>query len=263
MSTPAVTVTNFGIELGGNQILREVSFSAGAGEYISIVGPNGAGKTTLLRCLNRVLGGGRGRIEIFGKPLEEYNQRELARRVSYVPQLDGRALPFSVEEFVAMGRYPYLSAFSGPSEQDRAMLAGILTRAGVEHLRERKVDTLSGGERQKVLIAAALAQGAEIMLLDEPTTFLDYRHQVEVRSLLGELNRLQGKTILAVTHDLNSALTECSRAVALAGGRVVFDGLPGELLDERRLREIYGTGFTFIHQPGSELPFIRPGEAGR
>lgn len=262
MNETAISVTEYGITLGGRKILDGVSFEIRSGEYLSVVGPNGAGKTTLLKCLNRILTGGSGRIGIFGRPLESYSQRELARRVCYVPQLDGRALPYTAGEFVAMGRYPYLSAFSGVSANDRAALAEVSTQAGIEDLLERRMDTLSGGERQKVFIAAALAQGAEIMLLDEPTSFLDYRHQVEIGRLLGRLNREQGKTVLTVSHDLNSALAGCGRALALKAGRVVFDGAPGELLDKDRLRNIYSTGFTLISQPGSSLPFIRPGEAG-
>jgi iron complex transport system ATP-binding protein len=198
---------------------------------------------------------------VFGRPLAGYSQRELARRVCYVPQLDGRALPYTAGEFVAMGRYPYLSPFSGIRDSDRDALAEVAEQAGIEELLDRRIDTLSGGERQKVFIAAALAQGAEVMLLDEPTSFLDYRHQVEVRRLLGKLNRDRGKTVLAVSHDLNSALAGCNRALALKRGRVMYDGSPADLLEETRLREIYGTGFTFITQPGSGLPFIYPGEA--
>ncbi len=261
MKDAAVAVNNFSLELGGAKILQNISFSVRPGDYVSIVGPNGAGKTTLLKCLNRVLTGGSGSVRIFGQPLEKLSQRELARRVSYVPQLDGRPLPFTAAEFMAMGRYPYLSAFSGIRGQDRRELDDAARLAGVEDLLERRLDTLSGGERQKVFVAAALAQGAEIMLLDEPTTFLDYRHQVEVGRLLTRLNRRGGKTVLAVTHDLNSALAGCNRAIALKGGELVFDGPPVELLRESRLRKIYRTGFTFIEQPGSALPFIRPGEA--
>ncbi len=261
MNKSAVEVENFCLELGGARILKDISFSVRQGDYVSIVGPNGAGKTTLLKCLNRVLTGGRGDVRIFGQPLEELSQRELARRVSYVPQLDGRSLPYTAAEFMAMGRYPYLSSFSGIREQDRAALREAASQAGILDLLERSLDTLSGGERQKVFIAAALAQGAEIMLLDEPTTFLDYRHQVEVGHLLSELNSQGGKTVLAVTHDLNSALGACNRAIALKQGEIVFDGPPVELLKESRLRDIYRTGFTFIEQPGSGLPFIRPGEA--
>jgi iron complex transport system ATP-binding protein len=261
MDTPAVTVNNFSLELGGAQILNDVSFSVLPGDYLSIVGPNGAGKTTLLKCLNRVLTGGSGDVRICGTPIGELSQRELAQRVSYVPQLDGRSLPFTAAEFMAMGRYPYLSSFSGIREHDRSELNAAACQAGIEDLLERQLDTLSGGERQKVFIAAALAQGAQIMLLDEPTTFLDYRHQVEVGRLLRHLNREGGKTVLAVTHDLNSALDGCNRALALKQGEIVFDGPPVELLQETRLRDIYRTEFAFIEQPGSELPFIRPWEA--
>jgi iron complex transport system ATP-binding protein len=261
MSETAIRVDNYGLELGGRRILDSVSISVRTGEYVSVVGPNGAGKTTLLKCINRIIGGGEGTIEIFSTPLAALSQRALARQVSYVPQLDGRALPFTAEEFVAMGRYPYLAAFSGIGRQDRHELDAIFFQAGIENLLERRMDTLSGGERQKVFIAAALAQGADVMLLDEPTSFLDYRHQVEVGGLMARLNREQGKTLLAVSHDLNSALARCDRVIALLEGRVAFDGTPAQMLNEKRLREIYRTDFIFIEQPGSALPMIRPGEA--
>ncbi len=253
----AIKLSEFSFGIGGKAILERVSVDIPARAFLSVVGPNGAGKSTLLKCLNRILPSGEG-IRLYGRTLGSYSQRELARLVSYVPQADGRPLPFTVEEFVSMGRYPFLSAFSALSAHDREVVARVLAQSGSDCFRGRVLGSLSGGERQKVLIAAALAQEAEIMLLDEPATFLDYRHQVEVLALLGRLNRESGKTLVMVTHDLNTALEHCDRVLALKRGRVAYDGQPSGLLDRRVLEDIYETRFRFVDQPGRRLPLIRP-----
>lgn len=262
MSSAVIEIENFSYAIGTRRILDEVSFRVERGDYLSIIGPNGAGKTTLLRCLNRILPGGTGRVSICGMPLESYTQRALARLISYVPQLDGRALPFTVDEFVSMGRYPYLNPFSPLSGADRRVVREILERTGTLAFASRRVDTLSGGERQKVFIAAALAQGAEILLLDEPTSFLDYRHQVEIHRLLRELNREGGKTVLAVTHDINNAVLACNRVLALKEGAIAFEGSAQELVRKETLESIYETAFRFIENPHSALPLVRPAESG-
>ena len=211
-------------------------------------------------CLNRILSGGQGSIRIKGKPLELYSQKELARAVSYVPQADGRQLPFTTEEFVTMGRYPYLSPFSSVSCEDRKLVRRVMELTATDSLAERTLDSLSGGERQKVFIAAAVAQGAEIVLLDEPTTFLDYRHQVEIRRLLKELNRDHGATIIAVTHDLNSAVFSGNRVLALKAGEILFDGEATELIQSQLLESIYDTSFSLMNHPRTGRPFIAPEE---
>jgi iron complex transport system ATP-binding protein len=251
-------IAGFSFRIGSKGILHGVSFSVAQGEYLSIVGPNGAGKTTLLRCLDRIYRGGTGRITLFGQPLESYRQRDLARRLSYVPQADGRVFPFTVEQFVLMGRYPYLNPFSSVGHEDMEAVREVMDRTGVDEFAHRKLDTLSGGERQKVYIAAALAQGAEVLLLDEPTTFLDYRHQAEVRDLLAEVNRNSGVTVVAVTHDVNRAAMDSHRIVALSDGTVVFDGTPGEIMQPEVLERIYGTSFLLVGHPQGEVPIIAP-----
>lgn len=252
----AIRVEDFSFAVGNATILNRVSFRLECGSFLSVIGPNGAGKSTLLKCLNRINPSGPG-ISVGGRALESITQRHLARLMSYVPQADARPLPYTVDEFVSMGRYPFLSAFSSLTAVDLAVVERSLELAGVGRFRGRTLGSLSGGERQKVLIAAALAQEAEIMLLDEPAAFLDYRHQVEVLDLLERLNREQGKTIVMVTHDLNAAVEHCDRVLALLGGEVAYDGTPEGLLDAERLERIYGARFVFIRQPGRTLPLVR------
>jgi len=254
----AIDLVGFSFGLAGKAILREVSFSVRRGEYLSILGPNGAGKTTLLKCIDRVLTGGSGRIEVFGRPLARFSQRELARRLSYVPQADGRVLPFTVEQFVLMGRYPYLRPFASIGREDREAVGEALRTTGTLEFKDRRLGTLSGGERQSVYIAAALAQGADVFLLDEPTTFLDYRHQAEIRDLLARVNA-SGVTIVAVTHDVNRAVLDSHRVVALREGAVVYCGPPTEVMQPDVLRRIYDTEFLLVPHPGADLPMIVPG----
>jgi len=253
-----IRVRDFSFRLGRKEILREVSFDVCGGEYLAIVGPNGAGKTTLVKCLDRILVGGSGQIEICGRPLVRYHQKELARLISYVPQADGRVFPFTVEQFVLMGRYPYLNPFSAVSRADRQAVRRAMELTGTSEFADRRLDTLSGGERQKVYIAAAVAQQTRILLLDEPTTFLDYRHQGEIRGLLSRINRTSGVTIVAVTHDVNHAVLQSDRVLALRDGRVAFCGLPEEIMKQDVLRQIYGTSLMLVDHPQVRLPVIVP-----
>jgi iron complex transport system ATP-binding protein len=260
MSESVIEIERFTFSLGWKVILRDISVSVHKSDFLSIIGPNGAGKTTLLKCLTRILSGGSGTITVCGRSLEAYRQKDLAKLVSYVPQLDGRSLPFTVEEFVSLGRYPYLSPFSSLGEEDKKYVQEIMELTSVAEFAGRRMETLSGGERQKVLITAALAQGAQILLLDEPTSFLDYKHQVEINGLLRSLNRSEGKTVVAVTHDINNAVLSSNRVLALKKGETVFMGTTQELMKKSLLESIYETSFLFIEHPGKGLPMIRPEE---
>ncbi|NLY01182.1 MAG: ABC transporter ATP-binding protein [Rhodopirellula sp.] len=254
----AVEVRDFSFRLGKKAILHDVSFTVRRGEYLSIIGPNGAGKTTLLKCIDRILTGGKGEIRVFGRPLASYRQKELARRISYVPQADGRVFPFTVEQFVLMGRYPYLSPFSSVGLEDRRAVREALERTATTEFAGRLLNTLSGGERQKVYLAAALAQRADVLLLDEPTTFLDYRHQSEIRDVLALANAESGVTVVTVTHDVNRAALDSGRIVALRDGAVVFRGLPREVMQPSVLERIYGTGLLLVPHPQANVPVIIP-----
>ncbi len=256
----AIETEKLSFEVGGKAILSEVTFALTAGERLSVIGPNGAGKTTLLRCLMGMLPA-RGEVSIFDKPLRSYTRRELAKRVSYVPQPDGAYVPFSVFEFVLMGRYPHWSPFSTVSSDDKAIAQRALEMTDTAAFTDRAMDTLSGGERQRVTIAGALAQGHELLLLDEPTAFLDYKHQVEIRALLRRLCRENGVTIVSVTHDAAAAF-ESDAVLALKVGRVAFLGKPAELYDGEILERVYDTPFHITRGTLENPPLVAPIELG-
>ncbi len=235
-----------------------MSFHVKRGEYVTIVGPNGAGKTTLLKCFDRLIVGGDGELTICGIRREKYHQRDLARLIAYVPQADGRLIPFTVEQFLLMCRYPYLSPFAPVSKEDRRTVREAMDRTETAQFAGRILTTLSGGERQKVYLAAALAQGASIWLLDEPTTFLDYGRQAEILSLLSVANRRFGVTIVSVTHDLNHAVLETDRVIAIKEGRVEFNGTPAEIMQPAVLQRIYGTSLLLVDHPQAGVPMIVP-----
>jgi len=260
MPDPIIEVRDYSFSFGRTQVLRNVSVSIDAGEMISVIGPNGAGKSTLLKCLDRILTGGTGTMRVSGRDLNAFTQRELARLMSYVPQADGRQFPFTVREFVTMGRYPHLSPFSSVREEDRLAVDEAMALTGVADFAEREVMTLSGGERQKVYIAAALAQGAEILLLDEPTTFLDPHHQDDILRTLLRVNRESRATIVSVTHDINVAAFFSDRVLALRTGQVAFCGPAAELMDNTVLERIYGKRFLFARHPVSGKPVVVPEE---
>jgi iron complex transport system ATP-binding protein len=239
----AIQIENLALKLNGSDILCSVSFAVAKGEYVSIIGPNGAGKTTLLRCLLGMYPY-RGSAQINGQECRTCNSRALARLVSYVPQTHDIEFPLTVYDFIMMGRYPYLSALSPAQKRDEEAVERALGITGTAQFRTRTLRTLSGGERQKVYIAAALAQETPIMLLDEPATFLDWRHQTEVMTLLKKINIECGATILAVNHDLNSAAHWSDRIVALKSGQTLFTGTPQELIQPAPLEILFETVFT-------------------
>jgi iron complex transport system ATP-binding protein len=255
----AFQIEGLSVKAGGTTILQDITFDVAEGESLAIIGPNGAGKTTLLRSLMRMISGVTGSIRVFGRPLAACSQRELARMVSYVPQAEGRTLPFTVREFMLMARYPHMSPFSHLTARDNEVVDRAMERTGMAVFAERGMDTLSGGERQKVFVAAALAQEPRVLLLDEPTTFLDYRHQVEVLELVERLHREGGLTVLSVTHDLNQGALAGDRVLALRQGRTTFHGTPQELLAHPEiLSGIYDTEFDYITHPHTGAIIVAP-----
>jgi iron complex transport system ATP-binding protein len=238
--TPVFAATGVEFAYGGGFRLADVSFAVEPGEILGIVGPNSSGKTTLLRLLTRVHAPARGEIRFRGTPLARVPRRALAREVAVVPQEEHPAFPVSVRELVLMGRFPHGArrVFEGAADLARAEAA--MAAAGVLAVAEQPVDTLAGGEWQRTLLARALAQEPRVLLLDEPTSHLDLRHQRDIAGLLRRLNRERGLTVVLVSHDLNLAGELADRLLLLAGGRIARLGAPREVLEAGVLEAVYG-----------------------
>lgn len=254
--TPVTTLLSArGVEgwIGGRLILGPLDLDLAAGEHLAVVGPNGAGKTTLLRLLAGLLSPKAGSLTFRDRPFSSLGRRELARLVAYVPQLRPLSVPLTVEEVVLLGRYPHLGRFQlSPAERDFAAVSDALERVEIGHLRRRRVSELSGGERQAVYIAAALAQEAEVLVLDEPTAHLDPRHQRDVASLLARLRREGGRAVIVATHDLNLASLVADRLAAVKDGQLLADGPPRELLTPGALTRLFDAPFELVR--GGERP---------
>jgi iron complex transport system ATP-binding protein len=249
----------FSCHVDGRAILRDVSLQIRRGEYVSIVGPNGAGKTTLLKAFDRMMTGEVwGDLDICAIPWRDWKQADLAKLVAFVATADGRGTSFTAEEFLLMCRYPYMSPFATVRGNDRKVVREALVGTGTADLAQRRMDTLSSGQRQRVYVAAALAQGAHIWLLDEPVALLDYHHRAEILSLVALANKEFDVTVVMATHDLNHAVLESDRIVALRDGEVVFYGTPELIMKPDVLQRIYGASPLLVDHPAAGLPMIVP-----
>lgn len=235
--------------------LSDVSIAVRSGEVLGIVGPNGSGKSTLLRLLSGVFQPRAGHVLLDGVALRSHTRRELARRVAFLPQSPGTAFGFSVRQVVAMGRYPHQGAFAFMTERDRAAVSEALRETQSSELAARAFATLSGGEKQRVLIAGILAQQPDVMLLDEPTAALDIHHCSDVMDLLWSLSR-KGIAVVAVTHDLNTASQFCDRLALLVEGRIARIGSPAEVLQQELLAHAYGAPVRVAENPFTCCPLV-------
>ncbi|MFQ5656237.1 MAG: ABC transporter ATP-binding protein [Candidatus Methylomirabilales bacterium] len=236
----AVEIQDLCFSYRNGRVLDDISFTVEAGEILGVIGPNSAGKTTLLRLLSRVLVPEVGRIYLAGRDLGTFTKQEVARTVAVVPQEFQVAFPFTVEQVVAMGRYPYARGIGLDTPEDREAACLALDETATAHLTGKYLDQLSGGEKQRVVIARALAQQPRLLLLDEPTAHLDLSHQLEIAKLLQRLKSERGLTIIMVSHDLNTAAACSDRLLLLKEGRVVTTGLPEEVMRAEILEMAYG-----------------------
>ena len=242
---------------GGALALDDVSLSVTRGSIVGLIGPNGSGKTTLVRLLNGTLVPSRGSVTLDGVPLTTLRRRDLARRIAVVPQDTHVTFDFSALEIVLMGRYAHLGAFALEGPDDVSIARKALAATGTAALEARPFATLSGGEKQRVVIASALAQSSDILLLDEPTTALDVGFQFEIASLLVRLNREHGTTMVMSTHDLNLAATLCTELVLVKDGRVLANGPTADVLTPSNIRRLYDVDadVTF-HQRAGHLTVV-------
>jgi iron complex transport system ATP-binding protein len=225
---------------GARPVLRGVSLTVPRGGLVGVLGPNGSGKTTLLKLLAGVGTPSRGRVALDGTPIASLSRSAIARRIAVVPQETHLAFDYTVLEIVLMGRYPHLGAFELEGPHDLAIARDALAATGTAALERRSFSTLSGGEKQRVVIASALAQSAEILLLDEPTASLDLGYQIEIAELLRQLNRERAVTMVLSAHDLNLAASLCRELTLLKDGAVIASGPTGSTLTPDRVRELYG-----------------------
>lgn len=229
-----------GFDYGNRSVLESLTLQLEKGHCYGVLGPNGSGKTTLLDLLCGLLSAKTGTIELGGIPLSSWRSRSLARKLALVPQDFMVRFDFSVREVVEMGRHPHLGRFSGLGQQDYDLVDAVMEEMEVAALADRPVTRLSGGEKQRVAVARALAQDPEVLLLDEATSNLDIFHSLSILGTLGRRIREQGLTVVAALHDLNLATFFCDRLIFLKNGRVMHQGPIGEVLRAETIREVYG-----------------------
>jgi len=252
-----LTSESLTLRYNGRDAVHEVSLDLESGELIAIVGPNGSGKTTLLRGLSRLLSPVAGHVLLDGDDIRAISSRDVARRLAVLPQEHPEGVDITVHELVWRGRAPHQGILQRATATDHEAVAWALDAADVSHVAARPLGSLSGGERQRAWIALALAQQPRVLLLDEPTSFLDVQHQVEVMALLSRLNA-EGMTIIAVVHDLALAGRFMQRVIGMRDGLIAFDGPAGEVLRPEPLEEVFGVPMVVLEDPESGLPVPLP-----
>ncbi|ELY4376541.1 iron-enterobactin ABC transporter ATP-binding protein [Cronobacter sakazakii] len=229
-----------------------------AGKFTAIIGPNGCGKSTLLRTLSRLMKPLGGQVRLDGQAIQHFATKEVARRIGLLAQNASAPGDITVAELVARGRYPHQPLFTRWRDEDERAVQKAMAATGVTALADQSVDTLSGGQRQRAWIAMVLAQETSILLLDEPTTWLDISHQIDLLELLCTLNREQGYTLAAVLHDLNQACRYANHLIALRDGKIIAEGAPSEIVDAALIEAIYGLRCMIIEDPVAGTPLVVP-----
>lgn len=249
-----------GLRLGyGPRIICEdLSVSIPDARFTAIVGPNGCGKSTLLRSLCRLMPPLAGRVTLDGKDIHRVPTRQLAQQMGLLPQSSQAPAGITVADLVARGRYPHQGLFRQWSDEDAVAVSRAMAATGVADLAESEVDQLSGGQRQRVWVAMVLAQQTPLLLLDEPTTFLDIAHQIDLLELFRALNRTASHTLIAVLHDLNQACRYADHLIVLADGQIVAEGDPSTLMTVDLVSEVFGLDSVIIEDPVSHTPLMIP-----
>ena len=253
-----INIENLNFGYGERQILNNLSLSIDEKKLVGILGPNGCGKSTLLKNILGYLHSSSGTIKIANKNSNEFSQKEKSKLISLVPQKSQLMSAMSVEEFVLMGRLPHLeNSWKGYSKEDRELAEKALNSLDLERFKRRTATTLSGGEFQRVLLARAITQDTEIILLDEPTSALDLNHAIELMEKVKEIVKKEGKTAVAVLHDLNLAALFCDELIMLKNGKLFCKGTPKEVLTKENLKEVYNLNCDIFYGE-NDFPYIIP-----
>lgn len=235
----AIAVKQLSVTLGNRDILHDINVSIPMGKITTLIGPNGCGKSTLLRSMIGYISSPRECVTIFDKPLSSYSQNKLARQMAFLPQVPTMPKDMTVEELVYCGRYPYQNWWKNTAKEDREIVDYALSITKTDHLRHQLIPSLSGGERQRVWIAMALAQEPKLLVLDEPTTYLDINHQLEIMELLKRLNKEQNLTVLMVLHDLTQAVQYSDYMAVIKEGHLIASGETKSITSDALFKEVF------------------------
>ena len=254
----AIIIDNLVCSYDKHPVVKDITFSVSRGDFFIVIGPNGSGKTTLMKAMAGIRRFENGRLEVLGQAISGYTKRTLAQAVAIVPQEGPSDFPFTVNELVLMGRSPYLGILGLPRKEDFEIAGQALAFTGVEHLAHRKLDQLSGGEKQLVFIARAICQEPQIILLDEPTASLDLAHQIMIMDLMEKLKLTKRVTIIMVSHDVNLAAMYGDILLLLKDGKIVSLGPPGEVITFEMMEEAYGCTLLVDESPLGKVPRVTP-----
>lgn len=253
-----LTTTHLNISYEKNIIVENFNIAIPQGKITALVGANGSGKSTILKTLARIMSPSAGSVLLDGKSIHKQSTKEVAKQLAILPQNPTAPDGLTVSELVSYGRFPYQKGFGSLTREDRSVIEWAIESTGMSEFTNRPIDQLSGGQRQRGWIAMALAQQTDILFLDEPTTFLDMAHQLEVLELLQKLNTSSGRTIIMVVHDLNHASRYAHHMIAIKKGQVVGEGSPQEVMTKEILREVFNIEADIIMDPRSGLPLCLP-----
>lgn len=256
--TPRLQARDLQLAYGDTVVVDGLDLDVLDGTITAVIGPNGCGKSTLLRALARLIPTRRGHVLLDGRRIDRMPTREVATVLGVLPQAPVAPEGLTVADLVSRGRHPHQAWYRQWSSDDEAAVAEALGWTGIADLAERAVDSLSGGQRQRAWISMALAQGTDVLLLDEPTTFLDLAHQVDVLDLVERLHTERGATVVLVLHDLNLAARYAGGLVAMRGGAIVTSGAPHEVLTEAMLREVFDLDAQIVTDPVAGTPLVVP-----
>ncbi len=247
-----------GVEVGYDNevIIQNIDFTLNKGEITTIIGPNGSGKSTILKAMTRLVKYQKGNIYLDGKGILEYGNKQFARKIGVLPQCHIAPPDFKVKDLVSYGRLPYQGILKKQSDEDEKIIEWAMKATGVFHFREKSIQDCSGGEAQRVWIATVLAQQPEVMFLDEPTTYLDISHQLEMMKLLKKLNRTSNIGIVMVLHDINQALEVSDRIIIIKKGEKYADGSPQEVITSKMMKEVYEVDCEVVWLDGRKSPIL-------
>lgn len=251
-----IKIRNLEWKFGDRRILSDITLNINKGSFYSIIGPNGSGKTTLLRNISKSLEPKHGSVFIDDIDVTRLNSKNIAKRLSVVPQNTNIEFAFTVTDIVLMGRSPYMRRFESESNQDLEIAEMAMRATNTWHLRDKRINEISGGERQRVIVARALAQDTDIMLLDEPVSQLDIHHQIELMETIHELIKTRGMTAISVMHDLNLAAQYSDYIILMNEGKVVCQGTPQEVITKENIREVYKLEGYIVKNPITGKPYI-------